>query len=147
MPTSAFTGSRGLQFRGIDDSLAAYHLEGSECCLIHADNPASRARGVYMNPNVRVGYRQTAYDQVHPHGGSSWLSLYQIWTGLWRNRLARWLTTPWLKEFRVSRRVRSWEKKGRSGGDGKQEEPREEPGQFCLINEMQVVVYNGWAHI
>src|SRR5438270_8111059 len=27
-----------LSFRGIPDSLAIHHLEGSECCLIHADN-------------------------------------------------------------------------------------------------------------
>ncbi|KAK3389646.1 cryptococcal mannosyltransferase 1-domain-containing protein [Podospora didyma] len=141
MPTSAFTGIKGLRFRGIDDSLADRHLEGSECCLIHADNPASRTRGVFMNPNVRVGYKREAYDKVHPPG--SWLSLYQIYTGLWRNRLARWFTTPWFKEFRVRHRLRRWEQQN-GGGEA---ELREEPGEFCLINEMQIVVYNGWAHL
>ncbi|EGS21769.1 uncharacterized protein CTHT_0036360 [Thermochaetoides thermophila DSM 1495] len=66
MPTSAFTGIQGLKFRGIDDSLAVYHLEGSECCLIHADNPASRTKGVFLNPAVRVGYNRKAYETVHP---------------------------------------------------------------------------------
>ncbi len=32
-----------LLFRGIEDSLAELHLEASECCLIHADNPLSNA--------------------------------------------------------------------------------------------------------
>jgi hypothetical protein len=31
-----------LRFRGISDSLAKYHLEASECCLIHFDNPLTR---------------------------------------------------------------------------------------------------------
>ncbi|KAK3687693.1 cryptococcal mannosyltransferase 1-domain-containing protein [Podospora appendiculata] len=136
MPTSAFTGSQGLNFRGIDDTLAQLHLEGSECCLIHADNPASRTRGVYLNPAVRVGYNIQAYNAVHPEG--SWLSAYSIWTGLWKNRLARWTTTPWFKEQRVRRRVHKWEQG---------EEWREEAGEFCLINEMQVIVSNGWAHL
>ncbi len=138
MPTSAFTGIQGLKFRGVDDTLAASHLEGSECCLIHADNPASRTRGVFLNPAVRVGYNRNAYDAVHPQGGGSWLSLSQIWFGLWRNRLARWFTTPWFKERLVHGRVERWERAAKG---------REEKGDFCLINEMQVVVDNGWAHL
>ncbi|KAK3935067.1 cryptococcal mannosyltransferase 1-domain-containing protein [Diplogelasinospora grovesii] len=137
LPASAFTGPKGLRFRGIDDSLAMSHLEGSECCLIHADNPASSTRGVFLNPNVRVGYNRKAYDKVHPQG-RSWLSPFQVWTGLWKNRLARWCTTPILKESRVRRLVRLW---------AQQEAGREEPGEVCLINEMQVVVDNGWAHL
>ncbi|KAL2022899.1 hypothetical protein VTK56DRAFT_4430 [Thermocarpiscus australiensis] len=138
MPASAFTGIQGLKFRGIADSLAAFHLEGSECCLVHADNPASRTKGVFLNPAVRVGYSRKAYDAVHPQEGSSWLSLSQIWLGLWKNRLARWFTTPWFKEHRVHRRVERWEHAA---------EGREEKGEVCLINEMQVLVHNGWAHL
>lgn len=136
MPTSAFTGTKGLQFRGVEDSLAEFHVEGSECCLIHADNPVSRTRGVFLNPNVRVGYNPEAYEKVHTPG--SWLSLSEIYLGLWKNRLARRLTTPWFKESHVRNRVRNWEKQG---------EDREEPGQFCLINEMQIIVHNGWKHL
>ncbi|KAK4134529.1 glycosyltransferase family 69 protein [Trichocladium antarcticum] len=138
MPASAFAGTGGLKFRGVDDSLAAAHVEGSECCLIHADNPASRTRGVFLNPTVRVGYNKNAYDVVHPRLAGSWLSLSQIWSGLWRNRLARWFTTPRFKESRVRGRVARWERAA---------EGREEKGGFCLINEMQVVVGNGWAHL
>lgn len=136
MHPSVFTGVQGLKFRGIDDTLAEYHLEGSECCLIHADNPASRTRGVFLNPNVRVGYSRKAYDAVHPPGG--WLSLSQVFSGLWKNRVARWLTTPLLKELQVRWRIRKWAEKA---------EGRKEPGPFCLINEMQVIVHNGWAHL
>ena len=137
MSPSTFTGTQGLKFRGIDDTLAQSHLEGSECCLIHADNPASRTRGVYLNPNVRVGYNLPAYKAVHPEG-SYWLHTSQIWMGLLKNRLARWFTTPWFKEMRVRGKVRTWEREA---------EGREEPGVFCLINEMQVIVENGWKHL
>ncbi|KAK0627597.1 cryptococcal mannosyltransferase 1-domain-containing protein [Immersiella caudata] len=136
MPTSAFTGIKGLSFRGVDDTLAESHVEGSECCLIHADNPASRTRGVFLNPNVRVGYNRAAYEQVHNPG--NWLSLPQIYLGLWKNRISRRLTTPWLKETTVIRRIRKWQQNGKA---------REEPGWFCLINEMQIIVYNGWKHL
>ncbi|KAK4240508.1 glycosyltransferase [Achaetomium macrosporum] len=140
MPSSAFTGINGLRFRGIPDSLAASHLEGSECCLIHADNPASRTRGVFVNPTVRVGYKRKAYDAVHgaERSGGSWLSLGEIYFGLWRNRLARWFTTPWFKERRVRGRIERWKKE--DGG-------REERGGFCVVDETQVVVHNGWKHV
>ena len=52
-----FYKSPPLSFRGIPDSLAVHHLEGSECCLIHADNELSTVKGVWLNPNVR--YRTT----------------------------------------------------------------------------------------
>jgi len=142
MSPSAFIGTQGLKFRGIDDSLAQKHLEGSECCLIHADNPASRTRGVFLNPNVRVGYSLAAYTAVHPEDGGFWLSTSQIWFGLLKNRLARLFTTPVFKEMRARWRVRDWEQQHQQNEDG-----REEPGTFCLINEMQVIVENGWKHL
>ena len=139
MPASTFTGLRGLKFRGIPDSLAAAHLEASECCLIHADNPASRTRGVFVNPAVRVGYNRAAYDAVHDNPlGGSWLSLWQVYSGLWRSRVARWLTTPWFEERDVRGRIESWVR----GGVG-----REEKGGFCVVDEMQIVVHNGWKHL
>ncbi|KAL2193643.1 glycosyltransferase family 69 protein [Corynascus similis CBS 632.67] len=143
MPASTFTGIRGLKFRGISDDLAMSHLEASECCLIHADNPAARTRGVFVNPTVRVGYSRKAYDAVHRnavnnnHGGS-WLSLTEVYFGLWRNRFARWLTSPWFEEREVSKRIKQWMK----GGEG-----REEKGGFCVVDEMQIVVHNGWKHL
>ena len=34
-----FLGVGGLRFRGVDDKLTELYLEGSECCLVHYDNP------------------------------------------------------------------------------------------------------------
>ncbi|KPM42756.1 hypothetical protein AK830_g3821 [Neonectria ditissima] len=135
MPAATFTGDNAIAFRGIDDSLAAMHLEGSECCLIHADNPASATEGVYLNPNVRVGYSSLAYSILHP--GTLWLTRFDVLTGLWKNRLSRWFTTPWFQERTVWSRVWKWEQ---------QNPGRKEDGTMCLINEMQVLVSNGWAH-
>lgn len=137
MPASAFHADQSLNFRGVEDSFAELHVEGSECCLIHADNLESSEHGVFLNPNVRVGYNVKAYRTVHPPGGA-WVSYLDIWLGLWRNRLARWFTTPMLKEWMCRSRQREWE----SSQTG-----RREKGGFCLINEMQIIVENGWAHV
>ncbi|KAM0110225.1 hypothetical protein ACP6JB_004044 [Aspergillus fumigatus] len=136
MPIEPFVSATPLRFRGIPDSLAVFHLEGSECCLIHADNPLSGHQGVYLNPKVRVGYNGPAYEAVHPAG--SWLSPQYIALALWENRFRRWATTILFKKFVVRRRLAQW--KALSSG-------RHEPGEFCLINEMQVLVANGWAHV
>jgi hypothetical protein len=136
MDAEPFISQTPLRFRGIPDSLALEHLEGSECCLIHADNRLSSEKGVYLNPKVRVGYNQHAYDMVH--SAPSWLSSYQIFVGLWSNRLRRWVTTQWFKQYVIQRRLSKWEK---------QNQENVEPGVFCLINEMQVLVHNGWAHV
>jgi hypothetical protein len=136
MPASPFLAKSPLRFRGIPDSLAYYHLEGSECCLIHADNPLSKEKGVYLNPRVRVGYNGPAYTAVNPI--TNWLTAKSILQGLWVNRLRRWSITSWIKEEVVRRRVDSW----------KALSPKnEEPGQFCIINEMQVLRRYGWAHV
>lgn len=130
--------ARPLGFRGVSDSLAEHHVEGSECCLIHADNSLSSRKGVWMNPGVRVGYSPEAYESVHPGASTQWISSMEIALGLWENRMKRWFTTPMFKEWIVSRRVDSWKHSG-SG--------RIENGKNCLINEMQVLISNGWAHV
>ena len=121
-----------LRFRGVPDSLALHHVEGSECCLIHADNPLTQSHGVWLNPNVRVGYSPEAYAAVKSP------SMGQGLIGIWTNRLWRWTTSPKVKTLRMSSRFKSWSE---GGAD------RSEPGRFCLINEMQVLVANGWAHV
>ncbi|KAK2589812.1 hypothetical protein QQS21_012515 [Conoideocrella luteorostrata] len=135
MPAEPFVSSTKLRFRGVPDSLATYHLEGSECCLIHADNPLSKTLGVYLNPRVRVGYNSAAYEATHPTG--SWVSTWEIFTGIWRNRLKRW-TSVKFEGVVVRSRIGRWEKEN---------EGQHEPGVFCLINEMQVLAHNGWAHV
>ncbi|KAK2855668.1 hypothetical protein FQN49_004966, partial [Arthroderma sp. PD_2] len=51
MDSSPFYQDPPLKFRGISDGIAKMHLEGSECCLVHADNPLSKQMGVWLNPN------------------------------------------------------------------------------------------------
>lgn len=136
MPTEPFISNPPLRFRAIPDSLANHHLEGSECCLIHVDNPLSQTKGVYVNPLVRVGYNGRAYSAVHP--ASAWVSLQNVALALWENRIRRWTTTQIFKKLRIRWRVAAWH-----GADSK----RFEPGEFCIINEMQVLVENGWAHV
>lgn len=127
-----------LQFRGIPDSLALHHLEGSECCLIHTDNPLTALHGVWLNPDVRVGYNPAAYAAVHPAGRSPWPPMAEAIRGVWWNRVWRWLTPTVHKKWLVKRRLRKWEREGNE---------RHEPGLQCLINEMQVLRWNGWAHV
>ena len=136
MSASPFLASPPLRFRGIPDSLAEYHLEGSECCLIHRDNPLSVEKGVYLNPLVRVGYSGPAYTATHPM--INWLSVKRILQGLWVNRLRRWGITTWLKEAVVRRRIESWRVLGARN---------EERGGICIINEMQILHRYGWAHV
>lgn len=133
-----YTKLRRLAFRALDDELAAAHVEASECCLIHADNPYSTARGVFVNAGVRVGYSKAAYDAVNPGGGRPWLSAWQVFRGVWENRARRLMM--WgvdRAEVIVRRRVALWER------DFK----KSEPGDFCAVDEMQVLRMDGWAHV
>lgn len=123
-----------LRFRGVPDSLAEHHVEGSECCLIHADNPQSPKKGVWLNPKVRVGYSTVAYSAVNPPNP---YPSSVLWAS-WENRLRRWFTTTWLENSIVNRRLAAWKAEDTS---------RHEPGTACLVNEMQVLVENGWAHV
>lgn len=129
-----------LRFRGTPDSLAALHLEGSECCLIHTDNPLSASKGVWLNPNVRVGYNERAYDAVNSKAtkANGWVGIASVLHGSWENRLLRSLTMEWFDDFTVRRRVEKWQAL---------DEERVETGVACLINEMQVLIWNGWAHV
>ncbi|PMD41764.1 glycosyltransferase family 69 protein [Hyaloscypha variabilis F] len=146
-----------LKFRGIPDSLAKSHLEGSECCLIHADNPLTEEKGVWVNPNVRVAYNATTYAAVN-HGvevkadvgdfvdgvkggdGRPWPSKGERFWGVWGNRVQRW--TGWVREWSEGRVVRK-----RVGKWARQEVGRKEDGVECLVNEMQVMFDNGWQHV
>lgn len=132
-----FYGADHLRFRGIPDSLARHHVEASECCLIHIDNPLSLTRGVWLNPDVRVGYSPDAYEVVH-QGGGAWPPLGQSIRGVWVNRFWRWLIPAFLKSAKINRRMKAWMAENSQNY---------EPGVPCLINEMQVVIANGWAHV
>jgi Cryptococcal mannosyltransferase 1 len=135
-----FYASPPLRFRGISDSLAKHHLEGSECCLIHADFHRATSHGVWLNPNVRVGYKPEAYHAVNPPDGRIWPTWYKKVGGMWLNRVARWV--GWMRrkteKWHVESEVRQWE----SEAEGNHEE-----ALHCLINEMQVLYQNGWLHV
>jgi hypothetical protein len=161
---SKTSGGAGLKFRGLDDSLASEHLEGSECCLIHSDNEHMRSeKGNWINPNVRVAFNASTYGKVNPgvtvkaditdevHGFTypdgrkgQWPGSYEAVVGVWKNRIVRWLggLLRWSESRDVRRRVRRWVKKGKESG-----EKREERGVECLVNEMQVLYGNGWMHV
>lgn len=128
--------THNLSFRSIPDSLASQHVEGSECCLIHADNPLSLSKGVWLNPNVRVGYNGSSYAVVNPKG--PWLSWEDIVYGMWSNRILRWFTTTWFRDRIVAQRLDEWKSSDSRHG---------EEGTICLINEMQVLVWDGWIHV
>jgi hypothetical protein len=151
MPVGPFLGdspgaerdkANKLRFRAIPDSLAQRHLEGSECCLIHADNPLSATHGVYLNPNVRVSYNGSVYDALH--APRALMSPFAIWRRVWANRILRWCTTVLFKEGVVESRVRAWRAEGKRAADP---EMRSERGRVCLINEMQVLHERGWRHV
>ncbi len=156
MSAAPFYDSKSpVRFRGVQDSLAHKHIEGSECCLIHADNRLSSDLGVWLNPNVRVGYChadlhkphklkvpyrwenfkalcQMSYDAVHPDGGRTWVTISRVAWGLWENRLRRWLSWGSIASRGVRRKVRDWRQE-RSGN--------QEPGEMCLVDEMHVIEY------
>ena len=137
-PKPFYDNYRPLRFRGIPDSLADLHLEGSECCLIHQDNPLSAKRGVWLNPNVRVGYQKESYDSMK--AGDAPRSVFSYMIDIWENRLRRWLTSDYLKRYVVRSRITQWQRADAS-------RDRSETGVDCLINEMQVLVHNGWKHL
>ncbi|KAF3932150.1 hypothetical protein ABW20_dc0108129 [Dactylellina cionopaga] len=127
-----------LRFRGIDDTLALSHVEGSECCLIHADNAnigfkSQQRSGVWINPLVRVGYNFPAYhyQRVHMYRWPEYFISIPVRIG------TSILGLPW-KKSKILQRVTSWEG-GQSG--------RKETGDFCLVDEMHVLVENGWKHV
>ena len=138
----SFYGDKPLKFRGLPDSLAMYHLEASECCLIHLDNKLSATRGVWLNPNVRVSYNEVADKVVSPQI-DIWPSRGRKLLGIWENRWARWSGWPWRRRERrvVSKRIQAWRDEATKSG-----EDRIEVGTHCVIDEMQILVYNGWEH-
>lgn len=136
-----FHANPPLQFRGIDDSLADLHLEGSECCLIHADNYLTTERGIWLNPNVRVAYGVNAYYQIRTN---RFPNPFWAVVGAWVNRFMGWrIAVQSQLENRVVRsRLEQWKLETPDG-----DLPRYEPGEACLINEMQIMWSNGWKHL
>lgn len=136
MAIGPFISSPKLRFRAIDNSLANLHLEASECCLIHADNPLTASSGVYINPNVRVAYSGDVYDKIHTE--ITILSQLQKIIYMWDNRLSRITSLINFVEYRTRSKIDIW---NLSNSSNKKE------SKLCIIDETQILVGNGWAHI
>lgn len=138
--TEPFYANPPLRFRGVSDSLAKHHLEGSECCFIYSDMERKKYQGVWVNPNVRVGYNATAYAYVHPSNGAPWPDGSEKFWGIWRNRWSRWFggLTRAIERRTVKKRVEAWEA---------EEVGNSEKALHCLIDEMQVMFESGWKHV
>jgi hypothetical protein len=124
--------NNNLSFRAIDDSMAQYGLDASECCLIHADNPMSAEAGVFLNHDVRLAYSETTYAKVHD---STWRCQFS-WLPSWKGVLR--LFPVFLSRVGLDRRMRDWQKHYPSSV---------EAGKHCVCAETQVLAENGWAHI
>lgn len=135
-----------LRFRATPDSLADLHLEASECCLIHADNVVGpqAAKGVWLNPNVRVGYSPSAYRAVQGRQGEKFPGPFTTVVGAWTNRWlrCRGRVSEYFESATVRKRLERWW--AETPGD---EPNSKEPGVTCLINEKQIMWLNGWRHI
>lgn len=122
-----------LRFRSIPDSLAEYHVEASECCLIHYDNPLSETIGVWINPAVRVGYSPAAHIAV---SSGEWPTKHELRWGNWKSKWTWWIRDPG-PLLKVSLRRWQWR---RRYPDFK------EPGLACVEDLAMVVTGDGWRY-
>lgn len=125
-----------LRFRAVNDSLAEYYLEASECCLIHYDNPLSVSKAVWMNPKVRVGYDAERYDAVHHP--PSWPSTAETILGLVTRVWARILHLR-IRPILIDQRYDEWAERSIY---------HTEIGSDCLVNKAMVVSGKGkWSEV
>lgn len=140
---SFYHEAQPLRFRAVDDRLAERHVEASERCLLHADNPLSSSAGIWLNPSVRVSRNLVSYEGMRQSGQ------YPGWTvtvaGTWVNRVRRW---RWNRARDTERdavisRVNKWAESG-TFEDGS---PTTESGLSCLMDDMLVMRSRGWSHL
>ena len=131
LDAAPFYGDSPLEFRALDDKLAGRHVEASETCLVHADNPVA-AKGVWMNPLVRVASSVKHYQALK----ASFPSWSTAVAGSWTNRISR--VTKQLsfgsKDGDIRSRVREWSKQVPKGNP-----ERYEPGVACLTDDVKIV--------
>jgi hypothetical protein len=148
LPNPMSPTSLGLPFRGIPDSLASKHLEGSECCLIHADLASTTPHhsGIYLNPAVRAAYTIEAYNTTHfGPDESTFLSPTQFTLATWRHRLATYLAPTVEKQLSIIHaRVEQWLEDPATLHERRSELG---DGEMCLIDEMHLLIWNGWKHV
>jgi Cryptococcal mannosyltransferase 1 len=124
-----------LRFRAISDSLAEHHVEASECCLVHYDNPLSASKGVWMNHNVRVGYNAARYAAVHQSG---WPTAKEFILGHLSDLLI-WFVPTQKRRIPIDRKYDEWRRLNANNT---------EIGSDCLVNKMMVVSDKGkWSEV
>lgn len=123
--------SNPLRFRSIPDSLAKFHVEASECCLVHYDNPISLTAGVWINPTVRVGYSSQAYAAVT---GREWPTTSELRWGKWKSKRTWWIRDP-IPSLKASFRIWLWRRKYPNIS---------EPGFACVQDLAMVITTDGW---
>ena len=123
--------SKPLRFRSIPDSLAKFHVEASECCLIHYDNPISTTAGVWINPAVRVGYSSEAYAAVTR---GEWPTTSELRWGKWKSKWTWWIRDP-IPSLKTSLRVWLWRRRYPNIS---------EPGFACVQDIAMVITADGW---
>lgn len=125
-----------LRFRSIPDSLAEYHVEASECCLVHYDNDLSSAAtfGVWINPAVRVAYSTPAYRAVTE---LTWPTASESRYGPWRSRWTWWWWRDPGPGLKAAWRVWRWQRNHPN---------TPEPGLACVADLAMVLTEDAWLY-
>ncbi|TGZ81905.1 hypothetical protein EX30DRAFT_318527 [Ascodesmis nigricans] len=118
-----FLPPTNLRFRSIDDSLAWYHVDASERCLIHYDNPDTPYKGVWLNPRVRVAYSETMWARVKEMPLEGW-------------RRPKWIVKGEDNKAKLPRSNEAVESRVREWG-------QKENAVECLVEGVQVAVWDG----
>jgi len=72
----------------------------------------------------------------------NWLSAWEKVQGAWRICWARFMGSlgRYLERRLIADRLAKWEEGGGT-------EVHREAGRVCIVNEMQILVDNGWMHV
>jgi hypothetical protein len=144
--------SRPLRFRAIPGSLSIQngYLEGSEACLINADmqahwsdvltgtNVRYKSADVFVNPLVRVSYTTVAHNAQNSISQLFRERIFGHFVALAFD-IRDWWVRSRLNAHAAERRAKIHEWEETTG--------EKEVGEYCLIDQMQLLTPWGWAHI
>ena len=93
---------------------------------------------------MRVGYTELAYNQTHFGEAETFISARQYVLAMWLHRLNRLRTESAEMGMSVVRqRLEKWKGEVEKGLT---REKRDEYGEMCLVDEMHLLIWNGWKH-
>ena len=113
--------------------LSQYHVEASECCIKHYNNPLFSCHGVWINFAVRVVYSAAAYNAVS--GSENRPTKAELRWGVWWSRWF-WCFRDPESLLKTRYRTRQWRKHNLE---------IEEPGVACVSDLAMVLTENRWA--